>query len=155
MNLQGLIDNLDIDLTVPMIKSFFLGALVADKPMNFSKAFDELMSESLQKAKFESTLKEYWEELNSNKVKELNSLFAPGLNLEVAKDQLDYFLTAMALAGTTSESCRNEEIIEILEGLEDLVMDMDDLLAEGNLESTEELTEDLINLWQGFLESKR
>lgn len=149
MKLQELITKHDLGLTYPQVKAFFLGILSADRPMSFDKAYDELLEGEAQDLKPE--FKKFWDELQSKRGQELKALFSQGLDLGTIKEQLDYFLTSLSLSGTNAETVKDEDLAEILEELEDLVMDLDDVMAEGTPEEGEEIKEVLMEVWKDFV----
>lgn len=161
MKLQELIDQTELDMTVAQVKAFFLGVLCAEKPMPFPKAIDELLTEAPEvKASLEPSLIKLWDELKTNLKTELKNMFPldeVDLNtfMEISKDQLDYFLTAMSLSGTNAESCNDEELAELIEELEETVADMDDFLSEEDNENGEEFKESLLETWTEFVSSKK
>lgn len=133
MKLQTLIDHAGLDMSEMQVKAFFLGVLCAEKPMPAHKAIDELLSEVPDSKKdIEAALKALYDELKSNLKFELQGMFPEGLHvrefMDIAKDQLDYFLTAMSLSGTNMETCDDEELAELIDELEDTVEDMEDFL---------------------------
>lgn len=161
MKLQELIDQTELDMTVAQVKAFFLGILCAEKPMPFPKAVDELLTEAPEaKASLEPSLIKLWDKLKANLKTELKNMFPldeVDLNtfMEISKDQLDYFLTAMSLSGTNAESCNDEELAELIEELEETVADMDDFLSEEDNENGEEFKESLLETWTEFVSSKK
>lgn len=161
MKLQELIDQTELDMTVAQVKAFFLGVLCAEKSMPFPKAVDELLSEASEaKASLEPSLIKLWDELKANLKTELKNMFPMDevdLNtfMEISKDQLDYFLTAMSLSGTNAESCNDEELAELIEELEETVADMDDFLSEEDNENGEEFKDSLLETWTEFVSSKK
>ena len=68
-------------------------------------------------------------------------------------DQLDFYLTALSLSGTNVESCKNEELGDLIDELEDAVMDLDEYLSEDSPNASEgmELKEMLMETWQNFI----
>lgn len=143
------------DLNIDLIKSFFLGVLNSKKPMKFEAALDELLEhEADAKGELAGELQTFWKELESKKIQETQNLFAAG-DLELSKDKLDQFLTAMSLCGTHSESV-DEEIGEIIDELEEMLEDMEDYLTEDkpDAEEGEEMKESLTETWQAFIEAK-
>jgi uncharacterized protein YgfB (UPF0149 family) len=160
MELQDLLNNSDLGMTLPQIKAFFLGALSAEKPLPYHKAVGELLAEvSEGKEELEQALKKFWEELAANRKKELANMFNISGNfatfLETSKEQLDYFLTALSLSGTNVETSGNEELSEIIDDLEDTVMELEDYLSsdEQSDEGGEELKEYLLGAWQDFIDN--
>jgi hypothetical protein len=161
MTLQALLSDSELDMSVPQIKAFFLGMLNAQKPMNFKQAQEELLSETPEEmSKLEGELAKLWSDLEQKKLVETKNLFPASTDLNQfladARDQLDYFLTAMSLSGTHSDSCEDEELCEIIDELEDTVMDLDEYLAEeGSAEEGEELKVFLLEAWNDFIETKK
>ena len=162
MKLQELIDQTDLDMTDVQVKAFFLGVLCAEKPMPFSKALEEILSETLEaKKELEPEFKKLFEQLKTNLKKELEQMFPEDSDIntfmDVAKDQLDYFLTAMSLSGTNTENCADEELAELIEELEDTVEDMDDYLSdsEATPEDGTDFKEFLIGTWKDFTATKK
>lgn len=161
MKLQELIDQTDLDMTSEQIKAFFLGVLCAERPMPLSKALDELFEEEPEaKASLEPELKKLWDELARGTKKALSEMFPEDKNIrsfmEVAKDQLDFFLTGLSLSGTNAESCDDDELAELIDELEDTVADMDDYLADED--SSDKDGEDfkglLLDTWNEFVSTK-
>jgi hypothetical protein len=162
MNLHELIEKHDLDLTPDLIKAFFLGALNAEKPLPFNKVLAELLSEDPEASKdMEAELKSYWQELQTKKLLETKNLFGKVADtksfLDNGRDVLDYFLTSMSLSGTNTESCKDEDVAELIDELEDCVMDLDEYLSEEapDAEEGEELKGLLIETWSDFLEAKK
>lgn len=158
MKLQELIGQSNLDMSISHIKAFFLGALTAEKPMSFAKAMEEMLSETPEAVKeLEPELKKLWDEVVKNKPAELQNLFpASGDQKEFltnARDQLDYYLTALSLAGTNTESCKNEDVADLIDELEDTVMDLDEYLSEAKPDEAEgeEIKELLLEAWQDYL----
>lgn len=161
MKLQSLIDQTELDMTVPQVKAFFLGILTAQKPMPFHKALEELLSATPEaKDVLEKELKTQWDELVKNHPAELQKMFPENKDvleyLKVAKDQLDYFLTAMSLSGTSADT-DDEDLADLIDELEDTVMEMDEYVVEAkpDLEEGQELKEAMLESWQDFIKSHR
>ncbi len=162
MKLQELIDQTELDMTEAQVKAFFLGVLCAEKPLPFPKALDEILSETPEaKKELEPEFKKLFEQLKTNLKAELEKMFPEESDIntfmDLAKDQLDYFLTAMSLSGTTTESCKDEDLAELIEELEDTVEDMDDFLSdsEATPEDGADFKEFLIGTWADFTASKK
>ncbi|MBA2405205.1 MAG: hypothetical protein H0V66_10575 [Bdellovibrionales bacterium] len=158
MKLQELIGRHNVDMTVAHIKAFFLGVLSAERPMPFVKAVEEMMAETPEAIKeLEPELKLLWDDLVKNKPAELQKLFPQSSDLKeflaTAKDQLDFYLTALSLSGTNTETCKNEDVADLIDELEDTVMDLDEYLSESNADENEgeELKELLLEAWQDYL----
>lgn len=161
MKLHAAIESTGLDMTEMQVKAFFLGVLCAEKPMPAGKAIDELLSDMPEAKKdLEAPLKSLYAEMHGNLKFELQGIFPEGLHIrefmEIAKDQLDYFLTAMSLSGTNMETCDDEELAELIDELEDTVEDMEDYLADE--EASEKDGEDfkgfLLDTWQEFVATK-
>ncbi len=160
MKLQELIGKTDLDMSVEQIKAFFLGTLCAEKPLPFPKAQEELLAATPEsKTVLEEELKSLFTKLGGNKAKGLKEMFPQEANtkkyLEVAKDQLDYFLMGMSLAGTSLDNCKDEDLAGFLEEMEDCLEDMEDYLSEKSPEESEgtALKTFLLEGWDGFTES--
>jgi hypothetical protein len=158
MKLQELIGQTDLDMNLAHIKAFFLGVMSADRPLPFHKAMQELLAETPEATgTLEKELKVLWDELEKNKPAALQKLFPESGDIKDyltdAKDQLDFFLTAMSLSGTNTESCKNEDVADLIDELEDTVMDLEDFLSDPALEEDEavEFKETLLETWQEFL----
>jgi len=158
MKLQELIGHANLDMSVAHIKAFFLGVLSAERPLPFVKAVEEMMAENPEAIKeLEPELKKLWDELVKNKPAELQKLFPESSDLKEylsnAKDQLDFYLTALSLSGTNTETCKNEDVAELIDELEDTVMDLDEYLSESNADEAEgeELKELLVEAWLDYL----
>lgn len=161
MKLQELIGQTDLDMNISHIKAFFLGVMSAEKPMPFNKAVEEMLMEAPEAAKvLNDELKVLWDDLQKNKPAELQKLFPENSNtiefLTTAKDQLDFYLTAMALSGTHTESIKDEDLADLVDELEDTVMDLDEYLAEEtNEQESEEFKELLLETWQDYLRTSK
>ncbi len=162
MNLQEMINASEIKFTLPQIKAFFLGSMLGKKPLVFSKAFDELFQEDKEQTNhLKNELQTLWTELEANKSKELSLLFKKDTHfssfLESSKEQLDFFLTGLGLAGTTADSAENDLLQEILEELEDLVLDIEDYLLsdQQSNEESQAIQEDLMTIWNELVKLKQ
>jgi hypothetical protein len=157
MKLQELIGQTELDMTVAHVKAFMLGVMSAEKPMPFKKAMEEMLSQTPEAAPLlEEELKNLWSEVEKNKPAEYQNFFPTAIDtktfLEQAKDQLDFFLTAMSLSGTTAETCKNEDMADLIDELEDSVMEVDEYLADPADEAEgEEIQEMLLETWQEFV----
>ncbi|HXH74020.1 MAG TPA: hypothetical protein VNJ08_03595 [Bacteriovoracaceae bacterium] len=160
MELQQLLNNSDLHMTLPQVKAFFLGILSAEKPMPYNKAVEELLAEVTEgKEELAVSLKVLFEELSKNKKAELADMFKISGDfatfLESSKEQLDYFLTALSLSGTNVETLEDEDLSEIIDELEDTVMELEDYLASDKQtdEESEELKDYLLGAWQEFIDN--
>ena len=162
MKLQELIDSTELEMTPEQIKAFFLGTLCAEKPLTFPRALDELLAETPEsKDTLSKDLNALWDEITKSQKKALKDLFPQNDNakkfLEGAKDQLDYFLMGMSLAGTSIDNCKNEDFATFLEEMEDCLEDIEDWLSEKSPdeEEGESIKEFLQEGWDGFVSSKK
>lgn len=161
MKIQELINSTDLDMTEAQVKAFFLGILCAEKPLNFSKALSEILSETPEaKTSLEAPFKTLWDELSKNLKSELMNMFPNEKDLthflEMSKDQLDFFLTGMSLSGTHSENCKDEELGEFINELEDMVEDIEDYLGddEADKEDGQDIKEFLLDSWKEFASTR-
>lgn len=159
MKLQELINQTELDMTTFQVKAFFLGVITAEKPLSFPKAVDELLSQTPEaRPTLESDLKLLWEGLQSQKKNELTNLLGEHSflleNLQTAKDQLDFYLTALSLSGTNTETCKDEDKADALDELEEIVLELDDFLADDNHETSagEELHQHMMDVWNDYLQ---
>ncbi len=162
MSLQELIKSTELDMSSEQVKAFFLGTLCAEKPLNFSKAVDELVSTTPEaKDILERELKVLWDKLSTNTGKSLKDMYPDNKDtrkfLEVAKDQLDYFLMGMSLAGTSLDNCKSEDLAAFLDEMEDCLEDIEDFLSDkkAEVEEGETLKEFLVEGWDGYVATKR
>jgi len=162
MKLQDQINKTELDMTEVQVNAFFLGILCAEKPMPFAKALDEILSQTPEaKAELEAPLRSVYESVKANFKSELEKMFPEDKDIivfmEVAKDQLDYFLTAMSLSGTNTEKCNDEDLAELIDDLEDTVADMDDYLSdtEATAQDGADLKEFLLSTWNDFTATKK
>jgi hypothetical protein len=162
MKLQELIGQNNLDMTIDHIKAFYLGAMTAERPLPFAKATEEMLSETPEVIKLiEGELKKLWDDLQKNKPYDLQKIFPESSDLRVflssAKDQLDFYLTALSLAGTNVESCKNEDVADLIDELEDTVMDLEEYLSDDNADKDEgvELKEMLLEAWHDYLKTSK
>lgn len=162
MKLQDHIDSTDLDMSEAQVKAFFLGMLCAEKVPSAGQAVDEFLSDFPEaRDALTAPLKETWDYLSKNTRKELEKMFPQesdiNVFIEAAREQLDFFLTGMSLAGTNTENCKDQELAEFIDELEDTVEDMEDYLAdsEASPEDGEDFKEFLLDLWKEFAASKQ
>lgn len=162
MELREKIESTDLDMTEAQVKAFFLGILCAEKPMPFAKGLEELLAEVPDaKRTLEAPLKVLWDELRTNLKFELDHMFPEEDNIvtfmEISKDQLDFFLTAMSLSGTSTDSCDDEELAELIDELEDTIEDMEEYLEDKDAtkEDGENFKEFLLATWADFTSTKQ
>lgn len=161
MKLQELIQHTELDSTVDQIKAFFLGVQSAEKPLPFKLALEELLSATPEAIpQLQDELKLLWDNIAKNKTQEYAQFFSSESStqsfLAHAKDQLDYFLTALSLSGTNVESCDDEDLADLIDELEDTVMELDDYLAgPANEAEALELKSALEETWQDFIQTAK
>jgi len=159
MKLQELINEADLVMTLPQIKAYFLGALHAEKPLPFSTAIMEVLEEKNEV--LEEELKTLFQNLKTNRQAETKTIFPQAKTdqefLSVAREQLDYFLMGMSLAGTHGEACTDEDVGELIDELEDTVLELDEYLSveDPEKEDTDDIKSFLIETWEDFVKSKK
>lgn len=162
MKLQDHIDSTQLDMPEMQVKAFMLGALCAERPMPFEKAFEEIVAENPEAVDvLKAPMSEMWSYLKSNLKSELEKMFPADETdihnfIEISKDQLDFFLTGMSLSGTNLDSCEDKDLCELIDELEDTVEDMDDFLADSTAtaEDGEDFKEFLLDTWKDFVATK-
>jgi hypothetical protein len=161
MNLQALLETTPLDLSERQIKAFFLGMLCAQKIPSPSQAADEFLSDFPDlRSSLTVPLKELYGILHKNLRSELFAMIPDesktSVFLETAKEQIDFFLTGMSLAGTNTEDCDDEELADLIDELEDCVEDIDNFLAdtEATPQDGEAFKAYLLELWNEFASSK-
>ncbi|MGE3609114.1 MAG: hypothetical protein AB7I27_05965 [Bacteriovoracaceae bacterium] len=159
MDLQELMEQSEIDMSLESLRAFFLGFMSAERPFQFHQALKELdIPES--NPTLDRELENLWKNLTKNKSQELEKFFPEDQDinhfLEMAKENLDFFLTALSLAGTNADTSKNEELGNVIEELEDTVMDLDEYLsAPSGDKDGEELKDLLLDTWKDFLECNK
>lgn len=144
------------------VKAFFLGTLTAEKPLTFAKAIDEVFVHAPEdKPAHETALKTEWENLSKNLKLEMTRLLDDeGKDdlefLKDAQENLDHYLTGLSLSGTTMDSCKNEELADLLDEMEDVVLDLEAYIQEENFNASEtkEFKEIVLSLWGDVLETQ-
>lgn len=153
MSLQELIKAAELDISEGQIKAFFLGAQIGDKPLTFSKTMGELFADIPDEKKtLENELNKLWDSLVANTEKELANLFKGPADLKsyltTALQRLDFFLTGLSLAGSFAD----KKLTEASEELENVVLDLDDYILEGNTDlDADELKDQLEGAWDELL----
>ena len=162
MSIQDKIDSTSLDMTEIQVRAFFLGILCAETPLLFAKALNEVLSSTPEaKDALELPFRELWDELQKNPKSALQKMIPQEPHLltfmEVAKDQLDYFLTGMSLSGTHSENCKDQDFGNFINDLEEAVEDMEDFISDENYSEEEgnQLKDFLIEIWTEFTNSRQ
>lgn len=161
MKLQEILTTNDLEVTADQIKAFFLGIHSAERPLPFSKALAEILADTPEHEGILSPeLKVLWSRIEADEKKELADMFPQNSDLksflETALSHLDYFLTGMSLSGTSSDSCKDEELLEFVEVIEEFTEDLDEYLSEDkpNTEEGELMKNFLLDNWSVFVASK-
>ncbi len=161
MKLDDLLKELDLDFSLQHIKAFFLGAQTGAKPLSFDQAADELLLGTPEaKGPLKDELQVLWNDLKLKSQTELENLFADHRKIETylnsAADLLDFYLTALALAGTTPDTSKNPQVADFLDELEEIMMEIEDTLsAEAEQDDLDELKTHLKQTWLDYLRSPK
>lgn len=162
MNIENLLQQTDLGMNSSQVKAFFLGALCADKPLSFDKALTELLAEGPEaRDVLEKDLGALYEELKKDLGKSLSEMIVDQKDLrmfvEANRDQLDYFLTGLSLAGTNVENAADEEMAGFIEELEETVEELDDFMADEDADDQVALgyKKFLFETWEEFVALKR
>jgi hypothetical protein len=159
MKLQELINEADLVMTLPQIKAFFLGALHAEKPLPFDSAILEVLED--KNPELEAELRTYFDELKAKRAQETKTIFPKAKTdqefMSIAREQLDFFLMGMSLAGTHGEACSDTDVGELIDELEDTVLEIDEYLSVENpeQEDTDDIKTFFIETWEDFIKSKK
>ena len=160
MDLQESIDQTSIGMTEGQVRAFFVGVQCADHPMNFTKAVDELLAEHLDAMKdLEFVFKQLWKDIEGNLRGEAENLFpdfrTAKETITTAHANLDYFLTAMSLAGTNSESAQNAHMMELIDSMESILEELEEFMDDPeDLKVGEDLKHELDQMWTEFMNTK-
>ncbi len=158
MSLHALLASSDTGLTEGQIKAFYLGTFMADKPVPFKTAMEEVLMEAEiddYKA-WEKDMKALHDSVKANLQKEMKSLIEDQTDLkkflQISLGRLDYFLTGYAVSGATD----NEDAAELVEELEDTLLDLEDYLSDesGSQESGLELKKLTLDTWKELVSLK-
>jgi uncharacterized protein YgfB (UPF0149 family) len=144
MTLEQALTECDLEMNPREVEAFFIGALSAEKPMNFEKALKELFLEDTKvtisfnhpdsKEKISKSLSVLWTELTSElKKRRKNLLIIDGENLKDEVVQLgrlgDFFLMGLTLAGTDIDD-QDDEAGDLLDEMEDHLLLLDEWVAD-------------------------
>lgn len=152
MSLQSLLSSTDTSLTEAQIRAFYLGTFMADRPVPFQTAMEEVLMEAEiddYKA-WEKDMKTLHEQVKGNVHGEMKKLIEDDADLknflQTSLGRLDYFLTGYAVSGATDD----EDAAELVEELEDTVLDLEDYLADESAtkESGLELKKLTLETWK-------
>jgi hypothetical protein len=132
MGLQTLLSDTDTNLTEGQIKAFYLGTFLADRPVPFKTAMEEVLMEAEvddYKA-WEKDMKALYDQVKANVPAEMKKLVEDQADLknflQDSLGKLDYFLTGYAVSGASDDN----DTSELVEELEDTVLDLEDYLAD-------------------------
>ncbi len=132
MALSTLLATTDASITEGQIRAFYLGTFVADKPVPFKTAMEEVLMEAeIEDYKiWEKDMKALHDHVKANVHKEMDALLEESSDLKKflqdALGRLDYFLTGYAVSGASDDN----DTAELVEELEDSVLDLEDYLAD-------------------------
>lgn len=158
MSLMNLLSSNDTSLTEGQIRAFYLGTFIADKPVNFQTAMEEVLMEAEvddYKA-WEKDMRSLYDQVKANVPGEMKDLIQDQADLKKflqdSLGKLDYFLTGYAVSGATDDN----ETAEVIEELEDTVLDLEDYLADdsGTKESGLELKKLTLDTWKELVSLK-
>lgn len=158
MSLQTLLASTDTNLTEGQIRAFYLGTFMADKPVPFRTAMEEVLMEAEiddYKA-WEKDMKALHDQVKADISGEMKKLIVDEADLksflQTSLGRLDYFLTGYAVSGATDD----EDAAELVEELEDTVLDLEDYLADESAtkESGLELKKLTLETWKELVEIK-
>lgn len=158
MGLQTLLSDTDTNLTEGQIRAFYLGTFMADKPVPFKTAMEEVLMEAEvdDYKPWEKDMKALHDQVKANVQKEMKNLIVDEADLktflQTALGRLDYFLTGYAVSGATSD----EDSAELVEELEDTVLDLEDYLADesSTKENGAELKKLTLDTWKELIALK-
>jgi hypothetical protein len=158
MGLQTLLSDTDTNLTEGQIKAFYLGTFLADRPVPFKTAMEEVLMEAEvddYKA-WEKDMKALYDQVKANVPAEMKKLVEDQADLknflQDSLGKLDYFLTGYAVSGASDDN----DTSELVEELEDTVLDLEDYLADdsGTKESGAELKKLTLDTWNELVALK-
>ncbi len=158
MSLQTLLSETDTNITEGQIKAFYLGTFMADKPVPFKTAMEEVLMEAEvdDYKPWEKDMKALYDQVKANVPAEMKKLVQdqPDLKLflQDSLSKLDYFLTGYAVSGASSD----DDTSEVVEELEDNVLDLEDYLADESAtkESGAELRKLTLDTWKSLIDLK-
>lgn len=158
MSLQTLLSTTDTNITEGQIKAFYLGTFMADKPVPFKTAMEEVLMEAEvdDYKPWEKDMKALYDQVKASVPAEMKKLVVdqPDLKLflQDALSKLDYFLTGYAVSGASSD----DDTSEVVEELEDNVLDLEDYLADESAtkESGAELRKLTLDTWKSLIDLK-
>lgn len=158
MSLQTLLSTTETGLTEGQIRAFYLGTFMADKPVPFKTAMEEVLMEAeIDDLKpWEKDMKALHDQVKANVPGEMKNLIADEADLksflQTSLGRLDYFLTGYAVSGATDD----EDTAELVEELEDTVLDLEDYLADDTAtkENGLELKKLTLETWKELVDLK-
>ncbi len=158
MSLKTLLSETDSSLTEGQIRAFYLGTFMADRPVPFKTAMEEvLMAAEIDDYKsWEKDMKDLHDQVKANVHGEMKKLIEDETDLKKflqnSLGKLDYFLTGYAVSGATDD----EDAAELVEELEDTVLDLEDYLADESAtkEAGAELKKLTLDTWKELVNLK-
>lgn len=158
MSLSTLLSNTDSSLTEGQIRAFYLGTFLADRPVPFKTAMEEVLMEAEiddYKA-WEKDMKALHDQVRGDVSGEMKKLLVDQVDLKAflqdSLAKLDYFLTGYAISGASDD----KDTAELVEELEDTVLDLEDFLADEGAtnESGVELRKLTLDTWKELVSLK-
>lgn len=158
MSLKTLLSETDSTLTEGQIRAFYLGTFMADRPVPFKTAMEEVLMEAEiddYKA-WEKDMKALHDQVKANVHGEMKNLLHDESDIKKFLQHslacLDYFLTGYAVSGASDD----EDTAELVEELEDTVLDLEDYLADESAtkEAGTELKKLTLETWKDLVDLK-
>lgn len=158
MSLKTLLSDTDTNLSEGQIKAFYLGTFMADKPVPFKVAMEEVLMEAEvdDYRPWEKDMRALYDQVKENVPAEMKKLIEDQSDLKKflqdSLGKLDYFLTGYAVSGASAD----DETSEVVEELEDTVLDLEDFLSDESAtkESGAELKKLTIDTWNSLVALK-
>lgn len=158
MSLKALLAETDATLTEGQIRAFYLGTFMADKPVPFKTAMEEVLMEAEidDYKSWEKDMKALHDQVKADIHGEMKKLLEDQSDvkkfLQDSLSKLDYFLTGYAVSNASDD----EDTSELVEELEDTVLDLEDYLADESAtkETGAELKKLTLETWKDLVDLK-
>jgi hypothetical protein len=158
MSLKDLLSSQSSSLSEGQICAFYLGTFMADKPVPFKTAMEEVLMEAeIDDYKpWEKDMKALYDQVKTDVHGEMKKLIEDSGDLkkflQESLGKLDYFLTGYAVSGASAD----DDTSEVVEELEDTVLDLEDYLADeaATKESGAELKKLTLETWKELVDLK-
>lgn len=159
MKIQPLLESTDLETSEIQLKAYLLGGLCAENPAPAHKALEDILNDTAEtRTALETPLKEYHAFLQKNLKAELKTMFPENRDvkayLRTASDLIDEFLVGMSLAGTNSDACDDEDLLEFIELLDEYVAEIETELEDMKSSEADELKTDLLENWNLYVSEK-